>query len=95
VSTTRPGPKHGLWGSIFGDKSVGTANTLFFSAGIADEAQGLLGTLTPGHGRERDSAHQQDRLARSDLLKVLGAGEKPRDRPQLSHQTLALATKVS
>jgi uncharacterized protein (TIGR03118 family) len=39
---------NGLWGFIFGDKVVGTPNTLFFSAGIADEAHGLLGTLTPG-----------------------------------------------
>ena len=37
---------NGLWGLIFGDKSVGTTNTLFFSAGIADESHGLLGTLT-------------------------------------------------
>ncbi|HSS10958.1 MAG TPA: TIGR03118 family protein [Acidimicrobiales bacterium] len=48
---------NGLWGLIFGDKSVGTTNTLFFSAGIADETHGLLGTLTPGHERERESEH--------------------------------------
>jgi uncharacterized protein (TIGR03118 family) len=41
---------NGLWGFIFGDKVVGTPNTLFFSAGIADEAHGLLGTLAPGEG---------------------------------------------
>ncbi|HSS08957.1 MAG TPA: TIGR03118 family protein, partial [Acidimicrobiales bacterium] len=46
---------NGLWGLIFGDKSVGTTNTLFFSAGIADEAHGLLGTLTPAH--EHESEH--------------------------------------
>jgi uncharacterized protein (TIGR03118 family) len=39
---------NGLWGLIFGDKSAGTRNTLFFSAGIADETHGLLGSLTPG-----------------------------------------------
>jgi uncharacterized protein (TIGR03118 family) len=36
---------NGLWGLIFGDRTVGTPNTLFFSAGIADESHGLLGTL--------------------------------------------------
>jgi uncharacterized protein (TIGR03118 family) len=35
-----------LWGLIFGDKMAADANTLFFSAGIVDEAHGLLGTLT-------------------------------------------------
>jgi uncharacterized protein (TIGR03118 family) len=39
---------NGLWGLIFGDKSAGTPNTLYFAAGIADEAHGLLGSLTPG-----------------------------------------------
>jgi uncharacterized protein (TIGR03118 family) len=39
---------NGLWGLIYGDAAAGTPNTLFFSAGIADEAHGLLGTLTPG-----------------------------------------------
>ena len=39
---------NGLWGLIYGDASAGTPNTLFFSAGIADESHGLLGTLTPG-----------------------------------------------
>jgi uncharacterized protein (TIGR03118 family) len=39
---------NGLWGLIFGDKSAGTPNTLFFSAGIADETHGLLGSITPG-----------------------------------------------
>jgi uncharacterized protein (TIGR03118 family) len=38
----------GLWGLLFGDKSAGTPNTLFFAAGIAAETHGLLGTLTPG-----------------------------------------------
>jgi uncharacterized protein (TIGR03118 family) len=36
----------GLWGLIFGDRSAGTPNTLFFSAGIAEETHGLLGSLT-------------------------------------------------
>jgi uncharacterized protein (TIGR03118 family) len=38
---------NGLWGLIFGNKAFGTPNTLFFSAGIGDEAHGLLGTLAP------------------------------------------------
>ena len=38
----------GLWGLIFGDQAAGTQNTLFFSAGIVDEAHGLLGTLRAG-----------------------------------------------
>ena len=39
---------NGLWGLIYGDASFGTPNTLFFSAGIADESHGLVGTITPG-----------------------------------------------
>lgn len=35
----------GLWGLQFGNASFGTPTTLFFTAGIADEAHGLLGTL--------------------------------------------------
>ena len=35
----------GLWGLIFGDKAVANSNTLVFSAGIAGESHGLLGTL--------------------------------------------------
>jgi uncharacterized protein (TIGR03118 family) len=41
---------NGLWGLIFGDQAAGTANTLFFSAGIGDESHGLLGTLVPQNG---------------------------------------------
>jgi uncharacterized protein (TIGR03118 family) len=40
---------NGLWGLLFGDKAAASPNTLFFSAGIADEAHGLLGTLRPQH----------------------------------------------
>jgi uncharacterized protein (TIGR03118 family) len=39
---------NGLWGLIYGDAMFGTPNTLFFSAGIADESHGLVGTITPG-----------------------------------------------
>jgi uncharacterized protein (TIGR03118 family) len=42
---------NGLWGLIFGDQTAGTANTLFFSAGIGDESHGLLGTLVPQNGK--------------------------------------------
>jgi uncharacterized protein (TIGR03118 family) len=35
----------GLWGLIFGDKAAASPDTLFFAAGIAGEAHGLLGTL--------------------------------------------------
>ena len=38
---------NGLWGLIFGDASFGSPTTLFFSAGIGDEAHGLLGEFTP------------------------------------------------
>ncbi len=37
---------NGLWGLIFGDATVANPQTLIFSAGIADESHGLLGTLT-------------------------------------------------
>ena len=36
----------GLRGLRFGNKAVGTPNTLFFTAGIANESHGLLGSLT-------------------------------------------------
>jgi len=36
----------GLWGLLRGDPSAGGSNALWFSAGPADEAHGLLGTLT-------------------------------------------------
>jgi uncharacterized protein (TIGR03118 family) len=38
----------GLWALVFGNgTAAGPATTLFFSAGIHDEADGLFGTLTP------------------------------------------------
>ncbi len=40
---------NGLWGLAFGNGSqAGSAKTLFFAAGIDDEAHGLFGTLRPG-----------------------------------------------
>jgi uncharacterized protein (TIGR03118 family) len=41
----------GIWSLTFGnDGSAGPANTLFFSAGINDENDGLFGTITPADG---------------------------------------------
>jgi len=37
----------GLWGLIRGDGAAGTPHTVFFTAGLADESHGLLGTITP------------------------------------------------
>ena len=36
---------NGLWGLRFGDGVAGTAQTLFFTAGIGDESHGLMGTI--------------------------------------------------
>jgi uncharacterized protein (TIGR03118 family) len=36
---------NGLWGLIRGDGAAGTPQTVFFTAGIADEAHGLLGSI--------------------------------------------------
>jgi uncharacterized protein (TIGR03118 family) len=38
----------GLWGLIRGDGAAGTPQTVFFTAGLAGESHGLLGTITPG-----------------------------------------------
>jgi uncharacterized protein (TIGR03118 family) len=44
----RPLMIEGLWALSFGNgANAGPANTLFFTAGIDDEAHGLFGTLTP------------------------------------------------
>jgi len=41
----------GIWALTFGnDGTAGTANTLYFSAGINDENDGLFGTITPTDG---------------------------------------------
>jgi uncharacterized protein (TIGR03118 family) len=45
----------GLWSLTFGnDATAGPANTLFFSAGINGEADGLFGTITPVDGLDGD-----------------------------------------
>ncbi len=38
----------GLWGLIRGDGAAGTPQAVFFTAGLADESHGLLGTITLG-----------------------------------------------
>ncbi|HEY2645949.1 MAG TPA: TIGR03118 family protein [Candidatus Acidoferrales bacterium] len=46
---------NGLWSLAFGnDGTAGPANTLFFSAGINDENDGLFGTITPTNGLDGD-----------------------------------------
>jgi uncharacterized protein (TIGR03118 family) len=45
----------GLWSLTFGnDGKAGPANTLFFSAGINGENDGLFGTITPTDGLDGD-----------------------------------------
>ncbi len=45
----------GLWSLTFGnDATAGLANTLYFTAGINNEADGLFGTLTPLDGLDGD-----------------------------------------
>jgi uncharacterized protein (TIGR03118 family) len=43
----RPIQIDGLWGLTFGTASTGGTGTLLFSAGINDEADGLLGSINP------------------------------------------------
>ena len=52
----------GLWGIEFGNGGLaGPATTLFFAAGIDDEAHGLFGTITPkAHGNHKDRDDGQD-----------------------------------
>src|SRR5579862_657118 len=53
---------NGLWGIGFGnDANAGPSTTLFFAAGINDEADGLFGTIThKGDGREDNDPGDQD-----------------------------------
>ena len=45
----------GLWSLTFGnDSGAGPANTLFFTAGINNEQDGLFGTITPVNGLDGD-----------------------------------------
>jgi len=52
---------NGLWGLEFGnDAAAGPSNTLFFAAGLNDEANGLFGTLTPSKpGADNDGDDNQ------------------------------------
>ncbi|HKW98940.1 MAG TPA: TIGR03118 family protein [Bryobacteraceae bacterium] len=54
---------NGLWGLGFGnDAAAGPSNTLFFAAGLDDEAHGLFGTLAPSKtdddGEDDDSGRE-------------------------------------
>ena len=55
----KPISVNGLWGLGFGnDGAAGPSNTLFFAAGLNDEADGLFGTLNPnirGHSDDEDN----------------------------------------
>jgi uncharacterized protein (TIGR03118 family) len=42
----------GLWALQFGNGVIGTPRTLLFSAGIGDEAHGLLGEIVPAGGHD-------------------------------------------
>jgi len=51
---------NGLWGLGFGnDAAAGPRNTLFFAAGLNDEANGLFGTLTPNKPDHNDDEGKQ------------------------------------
>jgi uncharacterized protein (TIGR03118 family) len=48
VNSSNPSDTKGLWGLRFGNGGkAGDPNTLFFTAGINDEADGLFGSVTP------------------------------------------------
>jgi uncharacterized protein (TIGR03118 family) len=51
ASHRKPITIDGLWGLRFGNGVAGTPQTLLFSAGPDDEANGLLGEITKGGGR--------------------------------------------
>lgn len=52
---------NGLWGLGFGnDAAAGPSNTLFFAAGLNDEADGLFGTLVPSKSGKDDNGQGDD-----------------------------------
>jgi len=52
---------NGLWGLSFGNGgAAGPSNTLFFAAGINDEADGLFGTLVPSKSGDNESDEGDD-----------------------------------
>jgi uncharacterized protein (TIGR03118 family) len=62
--TGRPLSIEGLWALRFGNGAgAGPVDTLYFTAGIEDEAHGLFGTLTPqpaANGHEDDQDDPED-----------------------------------
>jgi len=61
----RPLMIDGLWALAFGNgANAGPTNTLYFTAGIDDEAHGLFGTILPAaddHGGKREDAQEDHR----------------------------------
>ncbi|MEP6849904.1 MAG: TIGR03118 family protein [Acidobacteriota bacterium] len=59
----RPIEIDGLWALRFGNGAgAGPATTLFFTAGIDDEAHGLFGTITPVPKRDDDDDDDDDQV---------------------------------
>lgn len=57
----KPVTIEGLWGLGFGNgANAGSATTLFFAAGIEDEAHGLFGTLTAVKNNNEDDQGEDD-----------------------------------
>ena len=57
----KPVTINGLWGLSFGnDAAAGPSTTLFFAAGINDEADGLFGTLVPSKSGDNESEQGDD-----------------------------------
>jgi uncharacterized protein (TIGR03118 family) len=68
----RPLMIEGLWSLSFGNgANAGPVNTLFFTAGIDDEAHGLFGTITPRASNDNDA---QDDVAVDDHDNDNGGG---------------------
>jgi len=58
---------NGLWGLGFGnDGAAGPSNTLFFAAGLNDEADGLFGTLVPSKPGKDDNGQGDDDNGQGD-----------------------------
>jgi hypothetical protein len=57
----RPIEVEGLWALMFGNGgNAGPKTTLFFTAGIDDEAHGLFGTITPIPKKDDDEDDDDD-----------------------------------
>lgn len=58
---SRPMMIEGLWALSFGNgANAGPVNTLYFTAGIDDEAHGLFGTITPAAGHKDGNGDDED-----------------------------------